>query len=58
MNLPENVRLLVDERAADLVNFAAGANEDGKHSLTLIGNVMWYWTQKMLVISVLRVKVI
>ena len=37
MNLPENVRLLVDERAADLVNFAAGANEDGKHYV----NINW-----------------
>ncbi|MBS9338033.1 proline--tRNA ligase [Fructobacillus sp. M2-14] len=31
VNLPEDVKLLVDERAADLVNFTAGANEDGKH---------------------------
>ncbi|MFG6673320.1 proline--tRNA ligase [Leuconostoc lactis] len=37
VNLPENVRLLVDERAADLVNFAAGANEDGKHYV----NINW-----------------
>ncbi|MCT3058111.1 proline--tRNA ligase [Leuconostoc citreum] len=37
VKLPENVRLLVDERAADLVNFAAGANEDGKHYL----NINW-----------------
>ncbi|CAK1224783.1 proline--tRNA ligase [Fructobacillus tropaeoli] len=37
VGLPENVQLLVDERAADLVNFAAGANEDGKHLL----NVNW-----------------
>ncbi|MGX7042309.1 proline--tRNA ligase [Leuconostoc holzapfelii] len=37
VNLPENVRLLVDERAADLVNFAAGANEDGQHLL----NINW-----------------
>ncbi|MBS9334577.1 proline--tRNA ligase [Fructobacillus sp. M1-13] len=35
--LPEDIQLLVDERAADLVNFAAGANEDGKHHL----NVNW-----------------
>lgn len=37
VNLPDNVTLLVDERAADLVNFAAGANQDGKHYL----NVNW-----------------
>ena len=37
VGLPEDVRLLVDERAADLVNFAAGANEDGKHYL----NINW-----------------
>lgn len=37
VGLPESVQLLVDERAADLVNFAAGANEDGKHFL----NVNW-----------------
>lgn len=37
VNLPEKVRLLVDERAADLVNFAAGANEDGKHYV----NINW-----------------
>ncbi|MBS9336134.1 proline--tRNA ligase [Fructobacillus papyrifericola] len=37
VGLPEDVQLLVDERAADLVNFAAGANEDGKHYL----NVNW-----------------
>ena len=37
VKLPENVRLLVDERAADLVNFAGGANEDGKHYL----NINW-----------------
>lgn len=37
VGLPEEVRLLVDERAADLVNFVAGANEDGKHYL----NINW-----------------
>lgn len=37
VGLPEDVKLLVDERAADLVNFAAGANEDGKHYL----NINW-----------------
>ncbi|GAP00523.1 proline--tRNA ligase [Fructobacillus ficulneus] len=37
VGLPESVKLLVDERAADLVNFAAGANEDGQHFL----NVNW-----------------
>lgn len=37
VSLPEEVRLLVDERAADLVNFVAGANEDGKHYL----NINW-----------------
>ncbi|MCK8617160.1 proline--tRNA ligase [Fructobacillus sp. M158] len=37
VGLPEDVSLLVDERAADLVNFAAGANEDGQHYL----NVNW-----------------
>ena len=31
IGLPEEVKLLVDERAADLANFAAGANEDGMH---------------------------
>lgn len=44
VNLPEEVRLLVDERAADLVNFVAGANEDGKHYL----NINW---QRDVVIS-------
>ena len=37
LGLPDDVRLLVDERAADLVNFAAGANEDGKHYI----NINW-----------------
>lgn len=37
IGLPDDVRLLVDERAADLVNFAAGANEDGKHYI----NINW-----------------
>ncbi|MCO0832471.1 proline--tRNA ligase [Fructobacillus sp. W13] len=37
VNLPEDVKLLVDERAADLVNFTAGANEDGKH----FQNINW-----------------
>lgn len=44
VSLPEEVRLLVDERAADLVNFVAGANEDGKHYL----NINW---QRDVVIS-------
>ncbi|MBK0039835.1 MULTISPECIES: proline--tRNA ligase [Leuconostoc] len=35
VELPENVQLLVDERAADLVNFVAGANEDGYHLTNL-----------------------
>ncbi|MCM6826603.1 proline--tRNA ligase [Leuconostoc mesenteroides] len=35
--LPEEVKLLVDERAADLANFAAGANEDGMHYV----NINW-----------------
>ncbi|KAA8325434.1 proline--tRNA ligase [Leuconostoc carnosum] len=37
VNLPEDVRLLVDERAADLVNFAAGANSDDHHYI----NINW-----------------
>ncbi|MCT4376392.1 proline--tRNA ligase [Leuconostoc suionicum] len=37
IGLPEEVKLLVDERAADLVNFAAGANEDGMHYV----NINW-----------------
>ncbi|CAM3128381.1 proline--tRNA ligase [Leuconostoc rapi] len=37
VNLPDNVTLLVDERAADLANFTAGANQDGKHYL----NINW-----------------
>lgn len=31
VGLPENVRLLVDERAADMANFTAGANHDDQH---------------------------
>jgi prolyl-tRNA synthetase len=31
VGLPDNVRLLVDERVADMANFTAGANEDGYH---------------------------
>ncbi|ARN63152.1 proline--tRNA ligase [Leuconostoc mesenteroides] len=37
VGLPEEVKLLVDERAADLANFAAGANEDGMHYV----NINW-----------------
>lgn len=37
VKLPDKVTLLVDERAADLVNFTAGANQDGKHYL----NINW-----------------
>ena len=37
IGLPEEVKLLVDERAADLANFAAGANEDGMHYV----NINW-----------------
>lgn len=37
VELPEEVKLLVDERAADLANFAAGANEDGMHYV----NINW-----------------
>ncbi|WP_273713502.1 proline--tRNA ligase [Leuconostoc mesenteroides] len=37
VELPEEVKLLVDERAADLANFAAGANEDGMHYI----NINW-----------------
>ncbi|GMA69234.1 proline--tRNA ligase [Leuconostoc litchii] len=37
VGLPENIKLLVDERAADLANFAAGANEDGQHYV----NINW-----------------
>lgn len=37
VGLPEEVKLLVDERAADLANFAAGANEDGMHYI----NINW-----------------
>ncbi|CAK8053742.1 proline--tRNA ligase [Eupransor demetentiae] len=31
VGLPDDVTLLVDQRAADLGNFVAGANEDGQH---------------------------
>lgn len=37
VGLPEEVKLLVDERAADLANFAAGANEDEMHYV----NINW-----------------
>ncbi|MGQ2286029.1 proline--tRNA ligase [Leuconostoc suionicum] len=37
IGLPEEVKLLVDERAADLANFAAGANEDEMHYV----NINW-----------------
>ncbi|MGB2561461.1 proline--tRNA ligase [Leuconostoc mesenteroides] len=37
VGLPEEVKLLVDDRAADLANFAAGANEDGMHYV----NINW-----------------
>ncbi|MDF7626558.1 proline--tRNA ligase [Lactobacillaceae bacterium L1_55_11] len=37
VDLPDNVRLLVDDRAADLQNFTAGANHDGQH----YQNVNW-----------------
>lgn len=37
VGLPEEVKLLVDERPADLANFAAGANEDGMHYV----NINW-----------------
>ncbi|CAH1852421.1 proline--tRNA ligase [Convivina intestini] len=37
VGLPEDVTLLVDERAADLANFSAGANQNGKHYT----NVNW-----------------
>jgi len=44
VNLPEEVQLLVDERAADMVNFFAGANEDGKH----YRNINWQRDVKLL----------
>ncbi|KGB50535.1 prolyl-tRNA synthetase [Leuconostoc mesenteroides P45] len=37
VGLPDGVKLLVDERAADLANFVAGANEDGMHYV----NINW-----------------
>ena len=37
VGLPDEVQILVDERAADLVNFTAGANRDGKH----LTNINW-----------------
>ncbi|MBZ6008087.1 proline--tRNA ligase [Leuconostoc gelidum subsp. aenigmaticum] len=44
VNLPEEVQLLVDERAADMVNFVAGANENGKH----YRNINWQRDVKLL----------
>lgn len=48
VGLPEEVKLLVDERAADLANFAAGANEDGMHYV----NINWNRDVNLLVENV------